>query len=97
MSTRRPSSAPLPVLRGGTSLEVCAVVEVHRPMGGPALRPVGTAVINPDGTITAWLDALPTTGTLVLRADPRVAPLRLAPADEDAVDATTYAAQSPLH
>lgn len=72
---RRSASAALPVLRGGTHLLVYAVVEAHRPLGGPALRPVGQAVINPDCTITAWLDALPTSGTLVLRTGAVPAPL----------------------
>lgn len=49
----------------------------QRPPGGPALRAVGQALTNPDHTITVWLDALPTGGTLLLRPCPRAASLRL--------------------
>lgn len=35
--------------------------------------PVGTAVVNPDGTITAWLAAQPQSGVLLLRPGVRAA------------------------
>lgn len=65
------SSVPPP----GTVLEVYGVPPQgeSRPLGGPALRPVGLAVVNPDRTISAWLDALPVGGALLLRPCPREA------------------------
>lgn len=65
----------------GTVLEVCGVAPTRlEGLAGPALRPVGLAMVNHDQTITAWLDAMPIGGTLLLRPCPREALLQLDPA-----------------
>lgn len=63
----------------GTAFEVCAVCVPgsQGPLGGPSLLPVGKALANPDGTITAWVAAQPGSGTLLLRPCPRAVLLRL--------------------
>lgn len=77
--------------RSGTPLEVCAICppSVQGPLGGPRLRPVGTAVVNPDGTITAWLAAHPHSGALLLR------PLQGAPLAIHASDAASPEGRPP--
>lgn len=82
MSRPRRSSAPdnsFP--KSGTVLEVCAVSarSMDRPLGGPMLRAVGLALVNPNRTITAWLEATPVSGTLLLRPCPPQALLTLDP------------------
>lgn len=63
----RERAAPCPPT--GTVFEVCAVCPpgTQGPLGGPGLRAVGTALVNPDRTITAWLAAQPQSGVLLLR------------------------------
>lgn len=59
---------PRPTPPPGTVLEVCSVrPPINSPMGGPRLCPIGRALVQPDQTITAWLDAVPVSGILVLR------------------------------
>lgn len=65
--TRRPT---LP--NAGTVLKVLAVSPPGRARppvltGEPNLMPVGLAVCNPDRTITVWIEAVPISGTLLLR------------------------------
>lgn len=58
--------------RPGSMLEVFAVAGAvpRGPLGGPVLRTVGSALVQPDGSIIAWLDASPVSGTLLLRPVP---------------------------
>lgn len=59
---------------GGTTLKAYAVApESHGLAGGAAIRVVGQALVNPDRSITVWLDALPVSGVLVLCATPGIA------------------------
>lgn len=69
---RRPKSRLHNAPPIGTLLEVCAICSPasQGPHGGPELRPVGLAQVNPDNTITAWLDALPCSSALLLRPCP---------------------------
>lgn len=78
---RRPSSRFDLGPSSGTLLEVCAVCPPgsQGPLGGPQLRPIGTALVNPDRTITAWLAAHPHSGTLLLRPCASAALLALEP------------------
>lgn len=73
-------------------MEVCAVAEPGK-LGGPTLRPIGRARLQADGTIRAWLDALPVSGELILRWSPTPAPLMLAQ-DEDGLLAVPVAGQA---
>lgn len=83
---RATRSAALPSL--GTIFEVCAVClpATQGPLGGPVLRPVGSALVNSDQTITAWLGAQPQSGTLLLRPVPRPARLGLVSQRDQADD-----------
>lgn len=74
-NTRRPPALPAT----GTVYDVFAVCidGPHRPLAGPALRPVGLALLHPDRSISAWLDAVPASGSLLLR--PRLPALPLQP------------------
>lgn len=77
MSTEQRRGWPAP----GTVLEVCGVTRAGRGRR-PRLRPLGLGVVNHDWTISAWLDATPVGGRLLLRPCPG-APQR---SDADAVE-----------
>lgn len=74
---QRPRARRLPLPEAGSILQVYAVsssdpatAAPSAPPGSPRLHLVGAARVNPDQTITAWLEALPVSGKLVLRPAP---------------------------
>lgn len=75
--------------RGGVAMmEVFAACAPRRRPRGPALRAVGQARINRDGTITVWLDALPTEGVLLMRKSPEAAQPEARPDSAEFADHT---------
>lgn len=93
MSKPRSMAARTPGLpRSGSAFEVYAVcTRATARRGEESLRAVGTAVVQPDRTITAWLDAHPVSGLLVLRPCPDVGDLRVDAADEEGLSAMSPA------